>query len=817
VGGKVTFADVNIVEEEGVLVDTKCAHCGDSCADALYEAKGEVFCCMGCQTVYTLLLDNGMDSFYSIDSSAGLSQKDRKTNAYDYLDDPTVREKLVFYEGDNRIRVWLSLPTIHCSSCLWLLENLSRINSGVIHSTVNYLDKKATFLIDTDRLSLRDLVVLLDQIGYPPHLSFQDTAGEEVHFDRSIYYKLGIAGFVFGNIMLLSFPEYFGLTAVDDLLSDYIRYINLVLILPVILYCAQDYFISSWSGLKHRHLSIDVPIVIGMLALFTQSLVDIFLNNGPGYLDSLAGLIFFLLIGKWFQKITYRRIRFDLDFRSYFPIAATVLSSGIEESRALDKIIKGDKLKVRFGELIPADGYQQSDHGSIDYSFVTGETSPVEMFQYGKVYAGGKVVSDFILMEVEKTVSTSYLTQLWNDASFKEGKVDGATSKLNAAVAKYFTVLILLVAVVAFSFHVRYDVALATEVFCSVLIIACPCAVALAIPFTFGNIVRLLALKKVFFKNTNVIERCAQLNTIVFDKTGTITESRLSNVHYLGTPLDEKMTIGIVAVCSHSSHPVSKLIIEYLGGTNMVEVEDFKEKVGLGVKGILNEQLIQIGSKNFYQVGAIKSFIAKYPLAENANVFIKIEEEIIGAMIIQSEFIPELSSTLELLSSKFALSLISGDNNNDERELIKLFNRWKALLFGKTPFEKLEFIKSLQKNNQSVAMIGDGLNDAGALSRSDVGIAISKNTTNFTPASDIVMDAEMFSKLPIILNVCRKAMVLIMVSYALAFCYNIIGLSFAVQGLLSPVVAAILMPLSSITIVLFGFISSTILVRFYRL
>jgi len=813
-----TFRPVEATVQEYVSTKRHCTHCGDDCRqDVIVTSAEEVFCCVGCQTVYQILHDHNLGKFYNINVNAGQSQKNFQVKNYEYLDDKKTQESLCSFIGDSVVSISLSLPSIHCSSCIWLIENISRINDGITHATVNYLEKKVMIHYDPAKISLKQVAELLSKIGYPPYISLNDTDDSSVKkIDRSIYYKLGISGFVFGNIMLLSFPEYLGMNAHTDSLPVFIRIINIILVLPVIFYCAHDYFSSSLQSLKQKHLNIDLPISIGILALFSKSLLDIMTNAGPGYLDSLAGLVFFLLIGKWFQSITYNRIKFDLDYKSYFPIAATILIDGKEKKLPLNDIKPKDILRIRHGELIPTDGKLLSNHAKIDYSFVTGEEDPILVEQHSTVYSGGKIVGSMVEVEVEKTVVTSYLTQLWNDTSLKETSHSGNVSSINETVAKYFTASILMIAILSFGYHSLTDIDMALNVFISVLIIACPCAVALSIPFTFGNIIRLLSLKNIFFKNTTIVEKCNEITYVVLDKTGTITNTKNEYEKYIGQALSPLQKQLIASVSTHSTHSASQMISNYLSDVDPLFAYDIEETTGVGIQGQVQQKQIKIGSAKFFLEQDVADFERRYPDEDQYNVYIQIDDEIVGAFTKKSHFKANLASIIGSLADTKLVSLVSGDNDTDKNYLQTIFKRWDYLLFQKSPFEKLDFIKKLSKKHK-VAMVGDGLNDAGALMQSHVGIAVSQNASHFTPASDIILDSDQLEKLPDIFSICHSAVNIIYASYTIAICYNIVGLSFAIQGLLSPVIAAILMPLSSITVVVFGYVMSSLLIKKYSL
>ncbi len=322
---------------------THCYHCHDDIRSEVLTFEDKSFCCEGCKTVYQILNENGLCTFYSLDAAAGLSQKDQKGNrAYDFLNDVSVATQLIDYQDDNITKVTFLLPTMHCASCIWLLENLYKIKETVISSKVNFLKKEVYILFDHTKTSLRDVAVLLAQIGYAPEINLNDLdadAPRHAGISRRIYYQLGVAGFAFGNIMLLSFPEYLGLKdSLDGNFAPIFGYFNLILAIPVLLYSAQDYLKSAFQGLRNGYLNLDVPLSLGILALFGRSAYEILTQTGGGYMDSFAGLLFFLLMGKWFQQKTFYHLSFERDYKSYFPISATLkpTSGGAETSVALN-------------------------------------------------------------------------------------------------------------------------------------------------------------------------------------------------------------------------------------------------------------------------------------------------------------------------------------------------------------------------------------------------------------------------------------------------------------------------------------------------
>ncbi|MEO0340238.1 MAG: HAD-IC family P-type ATPase, partial [Bacteroidota bacterium] len=669
-----------------------------------------------------------------------------------------------------------------------------------------FSQKKIHIHYDEGQTSLRAIVELLTNLGYAPAINLNNLEEKEKpKVDRNFYYKLGYAGFAFGNIMLLSFPEYLGLNLhQDQFFFKLFGYLNILLAIPVILFSGIDYLRSAWVGLRHKELNIDVPITIGVLALFGRSVYEILSHTGAGYLDSLSGLILFLLIGKWFQQKTYHQIAFDRDYRSYFPIAANLLKGGILKTITLDQLNVGDIIVVKNQELIPADAILKSGAAKIDYSFVTGESEPVQMPIGEKVFAGGRQVGTDIELTLVKKVSHSYLTQLWNDKIFDKEQETRA-SALALKVGKYFTIFILSVALATLLYWLPKDSAIAFNAFTAVLIIACPCAVALAIPFIFGNVLTVLAKQQFYLKNTNVIEALSGIGTVVMDKTGTLTTRKKNKIEFIGKGLNSLEAWMIKQACGASNHPKSQAILQYIEQQEDwndgygLKVHDWQEISGKGIHTSIGHHNIKVGAAHFMDNSIIDD-------QAQEGVYIQINGQIRGKFLIQQHIRDGLGELIDYFKKIGPIHLLSGDNERERSFFTPYFDD-KNLHFRQSPQDKLEFIKGLQEE-EKVLMLGDGLNDAGALQQSDIGIVITENTNNFTPASDAILAAQSFRKLPKMIDFTKRSIRLVYGAYAFALAYNFIGLSFAVQGALSPIVAAILMPLSSISIALYGTLST---------
>ncbi|HTM93922.1 MAG TPA: HAD-IC family P-type ATPase, partial [Flavisolibacter sp.] len=672
----------------------------------------------------------------------------------------------------------------------------------------NFQRKEIFIGFDHDATSLRKVVELLAFIGYEPYISLNDSEKKKAKkTDRKQFYKIGVAAFCFSNIMMLSFPEYFSSGNIDEqTLKHLFSYLNLLLALPVFFYSASDFFVSAYKGLQQKWLNIDAPIALSILMAFSRSAYEVLSGAGAGYFDSMAGIVFFMLIGRWFQNKTYDSFSFDRDYKSYFPLGITKIEDGIEVPSTISSIQKNDHIIVRHGEMVPADAVLISGEASIDYSFVSGENTPVLKKKGELIYAGAKQLGGKIELMVIKPVNQSYITQLWNNNDFF-GEQKNKDKSFIHPLSRYFTVVLFSLAAIAGIYWSIVDPKNVLPAISAALIVACPCSLLLSSTFTFGNMLRYFGKNKLYLKNASVIEALSRVNTIVFDKTGTLTHVSKASVDYCGVPLTREERSYICSLAKDSAHPLSRLVKEHLLRIHTIipfGVEAFKELPGKGTEGTIDGKKIRMGSCLF-----ITGFSGKK--TNSAEVWVSVNNDVKGFYRIHNlyrEGVKEMVNGLE--SKNYQLHVLSGDNDSEKKNLQEFFPA-VPLLFNQSPQDKLEYIKELKENRvRRVLMLGDGLNDAGALKQSDVGIAVSENTSQFTPASDGILDSNNVNKLDAFLSYARAGKKVVVTSWIISILYNFVGLSFALTANLSPMVAAILMPISSITIVTFVTIATSI-------
>ncbi len=802
---------------------TVCVHCGDPIRGEPVLADGKPFCCNGCRVVYDILSQS--------DSCPVSVPQPVSSTRFEYLDDESVVSRIRDFSDGAISTVTFSVPRMHCSSCVWLLENLYRFDQGILYSRADFLRKTINLRYADQKTSLRKVVELLSGLGYEPELTLESVKKPEPHRpDHSLYAKIGIAGFCFGNIMILSFPEYLSGGEVEPDLKSLFSYVSLLLSLPVLLYSSTGYFRSAVSGLLRRVVNIDVPIALGITILFIRSAVDIIGATGSGYLDSMSGLVFFLLIGRLFQDRTYDHLNFERTYASYFPLAVTTRRNGVETTVPVTSLHPGDRMLIRNDEIVPADAVLITGSAGIDYSFVTGESRTVACASGDVVHAGGRLRGAAIELEVATTVSQSYLTQLWNDAAFRT-EHPGKLSRLSNAVGKYFTAAIFLVAAATGAYWFPRDFATAWNAVTAVLIVACPCALALATPFAFGTALRVFGRGRLYAKNADVAENMSRIDTVVLDKTGTLTNARHAAMKFAGDPLSTTERSAIRSLVRNSHHPLSRAVYDGLGSDDTLPVGGYTEFPGGGISGVVGNDSIKVGSREFTASPAPPKYdsavgrgesneggldtlslesdgptggdVAKPAGEPSLRVYVSINDIPRGCFIVSGSYREGVSALTGRLQERYDVVLLSGDSDHEREALKQRFGENVPMHFNQNPADKLAFVSALQQRGKAVLMVGDGLNDAGALKQADVGVALTDDTTAFTPACDAILDGSRLTRLDAFLKFARSSRTVVLLAYAISVLYNVVGLSFAVRGVLSPVIAAILMPVSSITVVAF--------------
>ncbi len=796
--------DTSTIVEEKTEQQQKagaCFHCGEPVEKGNYRSDDKEFCCNGCLMAWKLIHSAGLDFYYNDEKNPELQRKtiDFDPGRFAYLDDPDIAGKLIRYRSGSVQQIWLDLPAIHCASCLRVLENLHRFNGGVLKVSVNFERKQAHILFDSEKISLRELVQLLAAIGYEPKLTLEELDGtRKKRPDMDLVFRLGVAGFCFGNIMLLSLPDYLaGSRELEANLGEWFKYISLILAMPVFFYSSNAFFRPALAGLKNGYVNMDAPVSLAILATFVRSVVDVTFGFGTGYFDSMSGIVFFMLVGRYLQSRTHSSLTFDRDFKSYFPIAIDTLVKDAFVPKALPSLQAGDIIRVRPGEIIPADGDIIDGTGYVDYSFVTGESAITRVDNGEKVFSGGRQTRDLLTIRLEKPVEQSYLTSLWNKDAFKRKSLE-RMARFDR-IGRDFTWAVIGVAVVAAIYWLFFEPSKSLDAFTAVLIIACPCALLVTVAYTHGHILGVLSRNRFYLRDSGVLATLANPGAIVWDKTGTLTSQDKFNTHYRGTELTAEDQRAIASLANLSMHPLSRMLVSKLEAKDFAITSNYREVAGKGISGTVDGISYTVGSAEW--VGAEQADENR----QGSVVYVKKGEEVLGRFEISHQYRPGLLGVLKNLSRSFKTIVLSGDNNAQKANLREALGAEVELNFDQLPTDKLQYLEELRKKHSNTIMIGDGLNDAGALRKSDFGLAVTDELNNFTPASDGIMQGDKLVRLPDFISLAARGQRLIAGVFTYSAIYNIAGIYFAVRAELSPMIAAIIMPLSSLSIILITF------------
>jgi len=761
-----------------------CTHCDEEILIPYYAKNNKAFCCNGCLTVYELLQNKGLDEYYQIKNVSEIYKRRApvqiKEQKFLYLDSPDFLAEYTYKNKFNEITCEFYLEGIHCLACLWLIEKMPDFLPFV---TVSHLDinKSIVTISVKDGGELSKVARELNNLGHPPHplKRSEDYQRHKIKEDQKMLLKIGIAGAGAANIMLYAFSNYAGAD------GNYQKVFNLLTVFfafPVFLYSATPFYKNAWSALKYKRLSIDVPISLSLIVGFFVGIYYQIIGINENFFDSLTALVFLLLLSRYFlNKIQAEGLKSsDL---SFFYQTSSVLKKEndiwIEIHPQYLKV--GDVFKVLNNDVIPVDGVIQSGQTKINNALLTGESAPVSVTAGSKVYSGTINLEDEIMVKVlevkEQTRLGKILKQVQNARSHQSPIVD-FTDK----IAKYFILIVLSMAgITFFKYAALGDYKQALDKCLTLLIVTCPCALALATPLTLTRTLARAAKKGIIIKNDDVIEKLSKIKNIFLDKTGTLTFGQLKIIKFFIHKLpcvDLKQVI--ISLEKKSKHPVATALCEYAYQNQKrlpLEVNDFAESIGLGVKGIIANKTYKITKGKIFEDGIL---IAEYQVNDKLR--------------------PEVTSAFKKLKEiGLSLSLISGDQESEVKKIIQPISTYfKNIWSDLSPEEKLVLVN----NNPDVMMVGDGANDAMALSRSAVGVAVQGSMDISLRAAKVYLTTPGIKQISDLIILSKETMKVIYRNLFLSLVYNGVSVYLAFTGQISPLNAAIIMPLSSLTVLL---------------
>lgn len=762
----------------------KCSHCKiDFDKNSMIFQGNNAFCCNGCKNVFNLINENNLEDFYK--NASNLSKVNEQIS-YD--------ENSFFIEKENNYeKILILIDNLHCAACVWLIEKMLLKNEGVLEININYQTKRASIEYNPNKTKAKDILNIIISLGYIPLAYNPNTTMKAKRTHIEFYSRLIVAIACVMNIMWLSIARYAGyFSSMEQSVQDIINFAEFILCTPVLFYSASSMFKSAISALKNKILNMDCLVTFGASLVYIYSIYAMFARLSYVYFDSVAMIICFVFIGRFLEQLSYKQALENIDFLSdLLNASVNIVKNDKIEKISVTKIKKDDVIRVFLGDKILIDGTCKSLQARLNLSAITGESELVDIKQ-GDFIKSASVVEcasfDYI---ANCTFQDSYINKL---AKLLNKTKKSNLEKLTDKIGVYFCYAIFSIAFLCFLYNIS-DIQEAIIRSVSLLIIACPCALALSAPV--GNLLCLHeALKlKVLFKNSNYIENLSKIDIAVFDKTGVLTKSKLELLSQINLNDYEKSILK--AILDKNNHFIASSLNEYIKDTKP-SLKDFKltQLSGLGVIAEFENDKYYLGSAkllNNHNINANSK--------NETEMFFAKNDEILEHFVFSNQLNDD---ALELINyfkkQNIKVIMLSGDKQKPCEKIAKEL-QIDDLYSECLPEDKLKIIQNLSKNNK-VLMVGDGINDALALKLALVSISF-KNATNLAlNSSDIIM---LDNKLIGIKNshlLAKRTYRLIKTNLALSFLYNIISIPLAFMGLINPLIASIFMSVSSICVIL---------------
>lgn len=807
------------VSDRAAVARATCAHCGLPVPQTLVQPGAEQqFCCAGCRQVYTLVREWGLDKYYELVArQQGTLAPARVTGrSFEDFDDDRLQSEASQDVGPGRRRTRLYLEGVHCAACVWLVEKLPAVLHGVDEVRLNLGSAVADVMWRPGDVRLSTIARALDRLGYTPHLHLASRAQETRRAeDRAALARLGVAVACAMNLMFmhgaLYAGEYSGMASPYEALF---RWFSLVVAVPVMLFSARPFYQTAVAGLKARLVHIDLPIVIALTIAFAASAWNVFRAEGPLWFDSLAMLVAALLGARQLQRSAQRAALERADSLrgvAFLEFARKLSSDAAPVEVPVTALVPGDHVEVRSGELVPVDGIVIAGRSSLDTAVLTGEAVPVPVREGDAVNAGATNLGARLVVEVQavgERTRVGALLAIVQDALSRKPRLLQITDRL----ARRFVQGLLLAAVVTGIAWLGHGPAVALERVVALLVVACPCALGLSVPLAVSVALMRAARAGIFIKNPDALATLHKPHTVLLDKTGTITEGRPTIARWHGEQVVRDYACALEA---ESAHAVARAFREAPGRPMRVirTVEDVREVPGEGISGRIDGHEIRVGNRAHIE-GA--GCVIPREFAEAAGeividglspAYVTVDGTAAGVAGIGDALRADAPETIDVLRRRgIHVRILSGDHPVVVSRVARELGLPDDDALGSlTPEAKRDIVTQLMSapgREGAIVMVGDGVNDAAALALADVGIAVHGGTGATIVASDIVLTREGVAPLLELLDGARRLRSVIRRNLAFALFYNITAGVLAVGGLVSPLLAAVLMPVSSLTVVL---------------
>ncbi len=799
-----------------VAADARCAHCGLSVpAGLLDESAEQQFCCGGCHTAFGILHAHGLDSYYGFAERREAPVR-ASGRSYDEFDHPAFANLYVVALPNGLSRTELYLEGVHCASCVWLVERVPLLVPGVLRAELDVRRSLAVIEWDIATVPLSRIAQSLDTLGYPPH-PFRGVARADMRKreDRAMLVRIGIAGAIAINVMLAALALYAGeLNTMDAGFTRFFRWVSFAITVPAFIWPGRVFFTGAWASLRTRSLHMDLPIAIALAAGFVRGATNTITDSGPIYFDGLALLIFALLVGRFLQQ-RGQRLAIDAaeELHAIAPTTARIIEQDVIRDIPSEALLPGMLLDVRAGESFPADGVVTHGHSSVNAALLTGESRPTSVTVGQMVYAGTLNVESPLRVQVEQAGETSRIAKLMQQVE-ESAKRRAPVVQMANRMAGFFTAIVLVVAASTFAIKWHRSSAHALDDAIALLIVTCPCALALATPLAITVAVGRAARRGMLIKGGDALELLATPGIMVLDKTGTITEGRTALTVWHGPDWVKPL---VLALEDGSSHPLADGFRRAWSNLPTATVTASRHVAGGGLEGIVDGHVVRIGSPRFVRESTTnvdRTLVSVINTLDRAltPVHIAIDGTVVALAGLGDRVRDDALESLQQLRGRgWRTVMLSGD----AQDVVASVGR--ALAFeaqdsigAVSPEDKLAFVEQLKATSgRTVVMVGDGVNDAAAIAAAHVGIGVHGGAEACLATADIYLTRPGLGALVELTEGARRTLHVIHRNIALSIGYNMIGAGLAVFGLLTPLIAAILMPTSSITVVLGSWYSTT--------
>lgn len=804
-------------------IEILCTHCGTPVPPSLVNAfltelndVSKQFCCSGCSSVYTILNECNLEEYYRLKSryeEGTSSPVQRSGKDFAGYDDPNFLEKVSSKLSGGLLEIDLFVEGTHCIACAWLIEKILIEREGAITARLDLGRRVVRVVFNPLTTKLSQLARALDRIGYPPHALLESTPTSFRESERKLLTQIGVAGAGAGNIMLLAFALYAGEYGhIEDEFASLFRWVSLGLALPVILYAAVPFYRGAYLGLINKIPSMDLPIALGVLFSFIGSTIATFQNRNEVYFDSTTMFVFLLLVGRF---ITVRANRWAIEagvnlLDSIPKLVHRVQFDEIEQV-PLSEIVLNDVIEIYPDEVVPVDGRLLTPSGLFSQSALTGESQPIRFHQNDFIYAGSIVQEQKVRIQTAMVGSNTRLAKLAD--LMERARLERAPlAVITDRISHWFVLAVISLAVVTFGIWWFLDSKMAVWHSIAMLVVTCPCALGIATPISFSTMLGFFAKHGMFLKGATVLERLAKINHIILDKTGTLTKNEMTLLEVKPLSNNPQISEIVLLDCISElerglSHPIAKALQR--PHTSCQALVQSSYHSGRGVQGTValgdRNYDIRIGSKNYveenlpYEERAILQTTLLQVEIHRTLVWVTVNQRIELLLFLGDALREDATSSIQQIKRmKLTIEILSGDSQFSVDRTAKELNI-EVSRGDVSPEDKLKTVLEREARGLKVAMVGDGVNDAAALAAATCGISPAGSTDVARNASDVFLIENGIHQLTQLISISRQTMKRIHFNLGIAFAYNLIGASLAITGNVTPLVAAILMPLSSLT------------------